>query len=253
MPFRHTLAAPCLAAAAIGVPAQAASLRISPVGIDLPARQRAASITLVNTDSEPVSLQIRIFKWSQSGGEDKLDPTSEMLVSPPAATVPPGASYTVRVARPAAGPVQGEQSYRLFIDELPKPIDPRTVGQGVSMVLRTSMPVFVVDTKAIARLGWKAWRDKDGLHAEVVNNGQRHAKIAALTLQPSAGGAPYVFGSGLNGYVLAGSTKRFDFKTPPADKPQVHAPTLPTAGSTLILTAKNDGIDIKESVIVEER
>jgi fimbrial chaperone protein len=253
MSSRKILAIGCLMLAAVA-PARAASLRISPVGIDLPARQRAASITLVNTDAEPVSLQIRVFKWSQSGGEDKLDPTSEMLVSPPAATVPPGASYTIRVARPAATPVQGEQAYRLFIDELPKPIDPRTVGQGVSMVLRTSMPVFVVDNKAIARLAWKAWRDKDGLHAEVANSGQRHAKIAALTVQPSGGGAPFVFGAGLNGYVLAGTAKRFDFKIPtPTDKGAAHAPALPAAGSTLFLTAKNDGTDIQESVIVEER
>ncbi|QJU56995.1 molecular chaperone [Sphingomonas sp. AP4-R1] len=250
--FRTAALASGLVLAAIG-PARAASLRISPVGIDIPAKQRAASITLVNTDSEPVSLQIRIFKWSQTNGEDKLDETSDMLVSPPAATVPPGASYTVRVARPAVMPVQGEQSYRIFIDELPKPIDPRTVGQGVAMVLRTSMPVFVVDPKAIARLAWTVWRDRNGLHAEVLNTGQRHAKIAALTIAP-ADGKPIVFGSGLNGYVLAGTTKRFDFKLPrPADKAEPEASALPAIGSTVALSAKNDGTDIKESVVVGER
>lgn len=141
-----------------------------------------------------VNLQIRLFKWSQVDGEDHLDPTSEMLVSPPAASVPAGASYTIRVARPAAAAVPTEQAYRLFIDELPKPIDPRTIGQGVAMVLRTSMPVFVTDKKAIAQINWKVWQDAEGLHAEAANVGQRHAKIALLTIQPATG-APIVFGS----------------------------------------------------------
>jgi fimbrial chaperone protein len=249
MIFRKMFVASSLMLAATG-PAQAASLRISPVGVDLPAKQRATAITLVNTDTDPVSLQIRIFKWSQVDGEDKLDETSELLVSPPAATVPPGASYTIRVARPAAIPVHGEQSYRLFIDELPKPIDPRTTGQGVAMVLRTSMPVFVVDSKAIARLAWQVWRDQDGLHAEVTNTGDRHVKIAGLTIQPAGGGTPVVFGAGLNGYVLGGTTKRFNLKLPAAKDKGV---ALPAIGSTVTVTAKNDGVDIKDSVVVARR
>jgi fimbrial chaperone protein len=221
----------------------AASLRISPIGVDIVTPQRASSLTLVNTDSEPVNLQIRIFKWTQVNDEDVLEPASDMLVSPPAATVPPGASYTVRVARTSSGPVQQEQPYRLFIDELPKPIDPRTVGQGVAMVLRTSMPVFVTNTKALAQLHWKVWQDDKGLHAEVVNSGLRHAKIAALTVQPAAG-APLVFGAGLNGYVLAGTSKSFLLRSGTEKLPTL-AP-----GTPLTLTAKNDALDIKENLSV---
>src|ERR1700744_6110375 len=90
-----------LAASLVG-PAFAASLRISPIGLDLVATQRASSMTLVNTDTDPVNLQIRIFKWSQVNGADVLEPAADMMVSPPAAKVPPGASYTIRVARQSA-------------------------------------------------------------------------------------------------------------------------------------------------------
>ncbi|MES2057737.1 MAG: molecular chaperone [Pseudomonadota bacterium] len=227
--------------------AHAASLRISPIGVDMPSSDRAAAITIANTDAEPVSLQIRLYKWSQVDGEEKLDPATDMFVSPPAITVPAGKSYTIRVARPTASPVDGELSYRLLIDELPKPIDPRTVGQGVKMVLRTSMPIFIADKKAIATLAWSVWQDADGLHAQVVNTGRRHAKIAGLSLQPASGPA-ISFGAGLNGYVLAGAIKRFDLKA----EGNARLPQLVT-GSPVKLTAKNDALDILATVLVAAR
>jgi fimbrial chaperone protein len=235
-----------LAVALYGVMAQsveAASLRISPIGIDIPATERAASMTVANTGTDPVNLQLRVFKWTQINGEEVLEPATDMLVSPPAATIPSGASYTVRVARQSSGPVQNELSYRVFIDELPKPVDPRTVGQGVSMVLRTSLPVFVVDSKAFAQLTWKVWQDASGLHADATNSGRRHAKIIGLTVQP-AGGTPLVFGAGLNGYVLAGSHKRFDLKMDPKAKSM--AP-----GAVVTLTAHDGSEAIQESLHVE--
>jgi len=228
----------------LALSAQAASLRISPIGLDLPSNQRAGSMTLVNTGGEPVNLQMRVFQWTQDAGEDVLTPTTALTVSPPAATIPPGASYTIRVARPAAAPVEGEQSYRLLIDELPKPIDPRTVDQGVSMVLRTSMPVFIAHPKAMAQLAWRVWRDGQGLHAEVANQGNRHAKITGLSVQTSTG-QTLAFGQGLNGYVLAGSRKRFDL---PAD-------TVPAlgAGEPLKLTGNNGPLVIDETLHLEAR
>lgn len=224
-------------------PADAASLRISPIGIDMASSEHAASMTLVNTGAEPVNLQLRIFKWTQANGEEVLSAATDMLVSPPATTIPPGASYTVRVARTSSAFAQNELSYRLFIDELPKPVDPRTLGQGISMVLRTSLPIFVVDPKAFAKLTWKVWQNADGLHAEATNTGRRHAKIIGLTVQPE-GGAPLVFGAGLNGYVLAGSHKRFDLKMSPNAKP------LPD-GAVAKLIAHDGSQAIEESLHVE--
>ncbi len=230
---------------AVAQPVAAASLRISPIGLDLASSERAGSMTLVNTGADPVNLQLRIFKWTQVNGEEVLTPTTEMLVSPPATSIPPGASYTVRVARESNAPVHDELSYRVFIDELPKPVDPRTLGQGVSMVLRTSLPVFVVDPKAFAKLTWRVWEDADGLHAEATNSGQRHAKIVGLTVRPESG-APLVFGAGLNGYVLSGSHKRFDLKLKPGTKPLA-------TGEAVKLTASDGGQAIEESLHVEDR
>jgi len=224
---------------------QAAAFRISPIGVEIPAAQRAETVTVTNTDVEPVNLQVRIFKWSQVDGEDRLDPTNEVIASPPAASIPAGKSYTIRIARRAIGPVATEQTYRLFIDELPKPIDPKASGQGVSMVLRTSMPVFVVDKKQSATLNWRVWSDVKGVHVEASNSGQRHGRISSLKLQ-QGGGAAVDFGSGLNGYVLPGAQKIFTVK--PAEGA---APSSMKVGSEVMLTAVNEGQEIKTTVVVQ--
>lgn len=229
-------------------PAWAAKLRISPIGLHLTATERAGAITIVNTDERPVNLQLRVYEWSErEDGREQLDKTSDMIVSPPAITVPAGASYTIRIARPVVTPVNGELTYRLLIDELPQPDDPRTVSQGIKMVLRNSLPVFVTDAKAIADLKWVVWQDEAGIHARAQNQGKRHAKIVNLTLQ-TATGRPLSFGGGLNGYVLGGATRVF---TAPANAGS--AGVRLRDGDDISLVAKNDALDVKATVTVGRR
>jgi len=238
--------AACLPALMPVSPAWAAKLRISPIGIHLTATERAGAITIVNTDDRPVNLQLRIYEWSErEDGQEQLDKTTDMIVSPPAITVPAGASYTIRIARPAVTPVNGERTYRLLIDELPQPDDPRTIGQGVKMVLRNSLPVFVTDAKAMADLKWTVWQDESGVHAQAQNQGKRHAKIVNLMLQTMSG-RPLSFGGGLNGYVLGGATRTF---TAPVNA----AGTPLRDGDRVSLAAKDDALDVKAALVVGRR
>ncbi|HDX8903703.1 TPA: molecular chaperone [Klebsiella michiganensis] len=222
--------------------AQAASIRISPVNVEMPATQKATALTLTNMGSEAVSLQLRTFVWSQADGKDELISTDRLMISPPAVTVPAGKSYTVRIARSRLSSVSSEESYRLFIDELPRPVDARTLNRGVSMILRTSVPVFVVDEKAFAQLSWRIWQDTEGLHARVTNNGKRHAKISQLML--TANNVAASFGEGLNGYVLSGTSRQFTIARP---DPRIRL----TGGKTAILTAKDGYLPIKETLHVQ--
>lgn len=227
--------------------ADAFSVRITPIGVEMLASERAQSVTIANVDTDASSMQVRIFKWTQVSGEDHLEPTNDLVVSPPFLTVPAGKSYTVRVVRTAVRPVAIEASYRLLIDEIPRPIDPRLPQQGVRMVLRTSMPVFVVDKSAMASLTWQVWQDNDGIHAQAQNAGRRHAKIGGLALH-RADGSIIRISEGLAGYVLAGSVKRFDLKPAgPVKLPQL------TAGEHVGITAKSDALDIQGSAVVESR
>jgi fimbrial chaperone protein len=238
--------AACLPFSMFADSAWAAKLRISPIGLHLTATERAGAITIVNTDERPVNLQLRIYAWSElEDGQEQLDKTADMIVSPPAITVPAGASYTIRIARPVVTPVNGELAYRLLIDELPQPDDPRTLGQGVKMVLRNSLPVFVTDAKAMADLKWTVWQDEAGVHVRAQNQGKRHAKIVDLMIQTAAGRS-LSFGEGLNGYVLGGATRIFT------------APARGTGaalrdGDSISLVARNDALDVKTTIVVGRR
>lgn len=239
-------AALILFAAALAGVAGAASLRISPIGIELAPNQRAAALTVTNTDKRPVSIQVRVFRWTQDDGGDRLDPTTDLIVNPPAATIPAGAAYTVRIARPSVTPVDAERSYRLVIDELPRPSESGPASQGVAMLLRTSMPVFIGDHAQSASLAWTVWQDAQGLHAEASNTGRRHARVAGLALD-AGDGRRIVFGEGLNGYVLAGAARRFDLRTAPNETP----PRL--AGATVVLTARDRDQQLRETLSVGTR
>jgi fimbrial chaperone protein len=147
-----------VAAFAAGGGASAATLSISPVVIEIPAPAKTSKITLHNRGEDAIGAQIRVFRWSQTNGVDQLVPTTDMVASPPAAKLLPGAQYTVRLVRTAKHPVEGEESYRLLIDQLPKLATRK--GTNVSFVVRHSLPVFYQDPKIQSgSITWSAsWR-----------------------------------------------------------------------------------------------
>lgn len=101
----------------------AASIRLSPVNVEILSDQTASSISLYNQSNESADLQVRIFEWTQNAGQDQLIPTDDIAISPPFLKLKPNDSYNLRVVRIKPEPISGEKTYRIIIDELPKPIE----------------------------------------------------------------------------------------------------------------------------------
>lgn len=195
-----------LTVAALGLPAYAQmGLRLSPLAIDIPAPAQASSITLQNTGAGPLSLQMRVFAWSQADGRDQLSATDEVVASPPAARIPPGAAYTIRVAR--VGSDRADKNYRLWIDELPPAEPPRAAGGQVAVRVRYDVPVFFHQPGAVSKVSWRAYRSGDDLVVEASNSGLRSERVQGLKIESPKG--ELTFGRGLNGYVLAGAARRW--------------------------------------------
>jgi fimbrial chaperone protein len=136
------------------LPAQAATLQISPVMVDMSADANATGITLKNPGEKPLFGQVRVFRWDQADGEDMLTPTQDLVASPPLIQIAAHADQLVRLVRTTPAPTAAEQGYRVLIDELPEPDAAPT--SGVTIRLRYSVPVFVepaVDTGQ-PRLSW---------------------------------------------------------------------------------------------------
>lgn len=120
-----------------------AALRVQPLTVDVASPAQASSITLQNNGDEELSLQMRVFKWSKAAGKDTLAPTTEVVASPPVARIAPGSNYTVRLARTVGQVKPGaEESYRLWIDELPPASLVRDSGGQVDVRLRLDLPVY---------------------------------------------------------------------------------------------------------------
>ncbi|WP_447500072.1 fimbrial biogenesis chaperone [Acinetobacter oleivorans] len=195
----------------------AASVRLSPVSVEILNDQSASSISLYNQSNESSDLQVRVFEWRQNAGQDQLIPTDEIAVSPPFLKLQPNDSYNLRVVRINPVPVSGEQTYRIIIDELPKPIDNRKVDQGVNVLLRSSLPLFVVNKDAITKLTWSIQQEQNNSSLIINNVGNRHALLSNLTLVDTTANKSYAIKvNTVNGYILAGKARNFnispDFK-----------------------------------------
>jgi fimbrial chaperone protein len=227
------------AVSSISGTAWAASLQVSPVTVEVPAPGVAAVLKLRNEGAAPIHAQLRVFRWSQANGEEKLEPTEDVVASPPMASLAAKADYTVRLVRVTKQPISAEETYRLLIDELPDPRAQRS--RTITMVLRYSIPVFFLSQDATAaKLAWSIEQRNGRATVSVTNTGARHARISALQLH-GGNGSVVSFGSGLTGYALGGSTMRWS--VPP------NAPRLDGA-SPVVITGNADTGPINASASV---
>jgi fimbrial chaperone protein len=198
-----TISAIVVACLQMSVPAGAASLSVAPVIIDLPAPTSASSLRIRNDGQKPINVQVRLFRWIQKNGEDVLLPTSDVVASPPMATLKPTGENIVRVVRTSKRPVQGEESYRMLVDELPDPS--RRVSGTVVLVVRQSIPIFFSQTDpANPAANWSVKRGEGGYKVTVTNGSAKRLKISNLTL--SNGKTTVAQRKGLVGYALGKST-----------------------------------------------
>jgi fimbrial chaperone protein len=190
--------------------ATAASLQVSPITVEVPAPGSATTIKLRNEGTAPLNAQIRVYRWLQKDGVDALEPSNDVVASPPIATLAPETDYTVRLVRVAKEPATTGETYRLLVDEIPDRA--ASAGRAVSFVMRYSVPVFFYPRNlAPARLTWSLEQHKGAMYLTAKNNGGRHARISGLTLRDSHGDTTSL-GKGLTGYILGHSTRRWQVR-----------------------------------------
>ena len=201
--------------------AMASGLQVSPISLSLQARENASGLTLSNSSDEVISAQVRIYQWSQDETGDQLTPSRGLLASPPMIKLNPGDKQLVRIIR-AKSPPQGaeavEDSYRIFVNELP--IKSATQKTGLQFALSYSLPVFVQPVgivKTDPQLQWRYSLQPDGkqITLRVSNSGNGHAKLIDLSIVDTAGNSVNIH-QGLLGYVLPDATMNWTLKVPPS-------------------------------------
>jgi fimbrial chaperone protein len=214
-------------AATSGLAQPAPAVRVAPVSVELAAGQKATTLTLENEGDTPTIFQIRPFAWSQPGGADQLDPTDDLVASPPFATIAPHGKQVVRLVL-HRGAEEAETTYRVLLDQTPPPAGP---GAGVRIALRLSIPVFALPARRIAAdLQWRI--DEAGGEAWLVavNRGGRHDAVRDLKLASADGRPLRLETGGVSPYVLGGATRRWridakDFAAAPQGAARLTAAT----------------------------
>jgi len=217
-----------------GPAAMGQALSVLPVNVFISPGQKATSLTVTNQGTSETAVQIRAYTWSQKGNDDPLDPTEDLVLSPPLVRIAPGASQVVRLILRQT-PENREATYRILIDQIPPPAEPG----AVHLVLRLSIPIFVKPpTKVFPDVQFHLEQDAKGIYLVAFNSGLSHEAIRniALTtsdgrkLEPDPSSSPYV---------LAGATRRWHIA---AQDP------LPSTSETLQLTAHSDSGAIDQQV-----
>jgi fimbrial chaperone protein len=188
--------------------AHAQSLEVAPVRIEMAPGQMTTTILVTNRGKESTGVQARVFAWKQSGNDDQLTATKDVLISPPIAELQAGQTQLIRILRrkPAAAT---EATYRILIDQIPPAAAP--TANGVRIALRLSLPIFVAPAqRAEQNLEWRVV-SADGIEAELVarNRGARHVRVSDLSLSGPTGVALTASGSP---YVLPGAERRWRLK-----------------------------------------
>lgn len=210
---------------AYAVPAAASGLQVSPISITLRAERNADGLWLSNTGETALHAQVRVFRWTQESGEEKLLPSQELAISPPMLALAPGGRQLVRVIRLGPPPQDVEASYRVIVDELPLETA-AAKKSGLQFVLRYSIPVFLSPAgEAPPASALRARLDVSEAKAalEIDNPGKVHAQIADLVFIDAAG-QRHAVAPGLLGYALPGQRMRW---------PLAHPSSLFDKGGTL--------------------
>lgn len=189
--------------------AQAASLQVAPTSVQLSAEETAQGLWLSNSGDTPLQAQVRVFRWRQHEGEDLLDASDRIAISPPMLRLAPHSRQLVRIIRLDDAPRTTEDTYRVLVDELPSADAETGTAAGLQFVLRYSVPIFVKPAAAAApSLRARLIRDAAAPALEVVNQGTEHAQVVDLHFVASDGTRAAI-ADGLAGYVLPGQRKRW--------------------------------------------
>ncbi len=236
---RRMAAALALAGAAVilllAVPAATAqALSVLPVNVFFSPGQKASSLTVTNVGTTETSIQIRAYAWSQQGGEDQLTESDAVVLSPPLATIAPGASQVIRLILRQL-PQGREATYRILVDQIPPPAEPGIVH----MVLRMSIPIFAQPpTRAVPHVQFHLEIDSGKLILVGINDGLSHEVVRDIVLSTSDG-RKLKEESNASPYILAGVTRRWPIT---AEGP------LPLPSESLQLTAHTDAGVIQQQV-----
>ena len=146
--------------------ATASNFTVTPTEVNLSASATSALVTLRNGSKLPLRFEITLVSWSEDEhGKMALNPSSDVTFFPKLVELAAGASRNIRIGINAGTARDVEQSFRLFVEELPDQSAP--AANAVALRTKVGIPVFVRPAKPVADRGdrWRLGRERQGAGA----------------------------------------------------------------------------------------
>lgn len=208
------IASALLGTAFLAGPAEAASVMIWPIDPAIAAGSNGTVLWLENRGHEDAVLQIRVNRWTQENGTDVQAEQADIQSSPPMVRIAPGVRQMIRLVDSTRAPREGEQAYRVIVDEVPAELgESEDAARGaIRFRMRYSVPLFVAGKGAPAKAQWtdpasvslSCTLGADRKSVTLHNSGPVHARLNDVSFEH--GGKTAKLAEGLLGYVLSGSS-----------------------------------------------
>jgi fimbrial chaperone protein len=190
--------------------ASASNFTVSPTQVNLSATATSALVTLRNSSKVPLRFEVTLASWSEDErGNMVLNPSPHVTFFPKLIELAGGASRNIRIGITAGVARDVEQSFRLFIEELPDQSAPR--ANVVALRTKVGIPVFARPEKPLRTAVIESITVESGkVLARVRNTGNLHVSVDTISVKGTGGSGPTFTKEGPGWYVLPGATRIFE-------------------------------------------
>jgi fimbrial chaperone protein len=198
----------------------ASNFTVTPTEVNLSTSATSALITLRNGGKTPLRFEVTLVSWSEDEhGKMTLNPSTDVTVFPKLIELAAGASRNIRIGINAGTARDIEQSFRLFVEELPDQSAPAPAANAVALRTKVGIPVFVRPAKPSRTAVIDGVSIENGkVLARVRNTGNLHVSVDTISVKGTGGsGAATFTKEGPGWYVLPGATRIFEVPMTPAE------------------------------------
>ena len=205
--------------AIVGGDVRAANVGIRPTILSLPANGTSGTVVVENQGTEDLRVQVTVARWTHTtSGEQVLRPTEDLVAYPTLSVIPAGKVLRVRVGPLKRVARTTEASFRIIVEELPRPAGERD-SPSVNVRTRLSVPVFLAPSaKPLGRVRLDTPDvSASRVAATLVNSGNVHLRYEQVRVRGYDRRGVIRFEEMRPGwYLLAGETRLLEVPVPPA-------------------------------------
>lgn len=213
--------------------------QVIPIRLDLGATAKSGVLTVKNRSEETLNVQLKAYEWIQDNeGKDRYEETTDLIFMPKIATLDKLGEQVVRVGIKIPATAK-EKTYRLFIEEIPKPR--KAESSSISIAIRFGVPIFVKPLKEEIKAGIEKFDAVKGeLIASVINSGNAHFNVTSVNFRLRNAKGDELFSKESKGwYLLGGVSRRYSVPFPPE---------LCREAAVAEVDVKSDKLDLKKKV-----